>query len=65
MKKIEKKFSIDFIFQSWVIIPKTDTEKQKKNQQISENFLKFSYLKEIQYFQGPRRILARIRGAEE
>ena len=65
MKKIEKKFSIDFIFQSWVIIPKTDTEKQKKNQQISENFLKFSYFKKIQHFRGPQQILARIRGAEE
>ena len=29
MKKIKKKFSIDFIFQSWVIIPKTDPETQK------------------------------------
>ena len=36
--------------------------KTKKNQQISENFLKFSYLKEIQYF----RVLGKFwRGFEE
>ena len=35
----------------------------EKFRQISENFLKFSYLKEIQYFRGPRQILARIRGS--
>ena len=37
----------------------------EKFRQVSENSPKFSHLKEIQYFRGPRQILARIQGTEE
>ena len=45
LKKIQTKFSIDFILQSWLIIPKTS----RKSQKNLTNFWKFS---EILIFKG-------------
>ena len=56
--------------ENWLVILKN----RNKNWKILTNFWKFSDIfsffsyvlkKEIQYFRGPRQILARTRGAEE